>query len=110
MGVVDALGHSFLLGYLGIATGGLPNTVEATSIASIHSGLYVDRLIMVDGLRWLCRPVVIWGHSGSSWCWLSMWMDRDGVRNDDGEVLEVREGARYQGKCENGSGCCCAAM
>jgi hypothetical protein len=33
-----------------------------------------------------------------------MWMDRDGVQKDDEEVLEVREGARYQGKCENGKG------
>jgi hypothetical protein len=89
---------------LGSPLGDIPNTVEATSIVSIHSGLYADCPIMVDGLRWLCRPIVIWGCSGSSWCWLLMWMDMDG------EVLEVREGARYQGKCENGRGCYCATM
>jgi hypothetical protein len=76
------------LATLGSPLGDIPNTVEATSIASIHYGLYVDHPIMV-GLRWLCRPVVIWGRSGSSRCWFSMVMGRNGVQKDNREVLGV---------------------
>jgi hypothetical protein len=98
------------LATLGLPLGDIPNTVEATSIASVHSGLYADHLIMVDGLRWLCRPAVIWGHTGSSRCWFLIGMGRNRVWKDDRKVLEVVEGAGDKRKGKNGRGCCCATM